>query len=108
MPYVSLIPRLHCPAFYALWKNTTLPVFSKVQKKTGQWSLGTRLAICVYTHALYSIDTSTHTHTHLFLEVSYIVYNDLQLPTRGGPDKLVGLLHLSRKIDPGGDKTYKF
>ena len=29
--HVSLVPRLHCPAFFALWKNA------------GQWSLGTRL-----------------------------------------------------------------
>ena len=38
----SLVPRLHCPAFFAHWKNTC-PYFSKMQKIAGQWSLGTRL-----------------------------------------------------------------
>ena len=47
----SLVPRLHSPAFYALWKNTG-PCFLQSVKYTGQWSLGTRLAACiwVYTH----------------------------------------------------------
>ena len=51
----SLVPRLHCPAFFALWKNTGCQYFSKVQKNAGQWSLGTRL-ICLFKTS----DTAPH------------------------------------------------
>ena len=33
--YGSLAPRLHCPAFVALWKNSDRRCFSKVQKMLG-------------------------------------------------------------------------
>ena len=50
--YHSLVPRLHCPVFFALWKNTC-PCFSKVQKtlNSGAWERG-----CCIT--LYSVPTS--------------------------------------------------
>ena len=41
---VSLVPRLHCPAFFALWKSTAR-VFPKCKKNAEQWSLGMSLAI---------------------------------------------------------------
>ena len=36
----SLVPRLHCPAFFALLEKPC--VFPKCKKNTGQWSLETR------------------------------------------------------------------
>ena len=37
------VPRLHCPAFFALWKSPA--VFFQIAKNAGQWSLGMRLEL---------------------------------------------------------------